>query len=63
MLVINHMICPSCGHDFFIQANYATCPACWCFFYTSQSLTRGRDWGVVNSNVSYWIVGPQEVPA
>ena len=36
---LNHMICPHCGHDFYTKSAYATCDACNCFFYASQSKT------------------------
>lgn len=36
---INHMICPNCGHDFFVDCAYATCDACQTFFYAGESKT------------------------
>lgn len=36
---LNHMICPRCGHDFYVEAAYGTCDACQCFFYAGQSKT------------------------
>jgi hypothetical protein len=36
---LNHFICPSCGHDFYCDAAYATCDACQRHFYASESLT------------------------
>ena len=39
-MIVNHMECPCCGHDFFIAASQATCPACGNFFYVQQSQTR-----------------------
>ena len=36
---LNHFICPNCGHDFYDSYAYATCDACRCFFYASQSKT------------------------
>lgn len=39
MANMNHFICPTCGHDFFATCAYATCDACGCFFYASQSRT------------------------
>jgi len=36
---INDFICPNCGHDFYDDYEYATCDACQCFFYASQSQT------------------------
>lgn len=36
---LNHFICPNCGHDFYDDYEYATCDACQCFFYASQSQT------------------------
>lgn len=36
---INHMICPNCGHDFYVESSYATCDACSTFFYAAQSQT------------------------
>jgi len=40
---LNHMICPNCGHDFYIDCAYATCDACYTFFYATQSATRDRN--------------------
>lgn len=40
---MNHMICPSCGHDFFTDCAYATCDSCHCMFYASQSLTNKQN--------------------
>jgi len=37
--VLNHMICPTCGHDFYTDAAYAMCAACQTVFYASQSRT------------------------
>lgn len=37
---LNHMICPTCGHDFYVDAAYATCDACQTFFYAAESATR-----------------------
>jgi hypothetical protein len=37
--IINHMICPTCGHDFYCDCAYATCQACGTFFYAAQSAT------------------------
>lgn len=39
MTNLNHFICPRCGHDFHTDCAYATCDACGCFFYASQSKT------------------------
>lgn len=36
---LNHFICPTCGHDFYCDATYATCDACQTFFYAAQSRT------------------------
>ena len=36
---INHMICPNCGHDFYVDCSYATCDACQTCFYASYSGT------------------------
>lgn len=36
---LNHMICPTCGHDFYTECAYATCDACHTHFYASQSRT------------------------
>jgi hypothetical protein len=36
---LNHFICPNCGHDFYTECAYATCDACNCMFYASQSKT------------------------
>ena len=38
-MIINHMICPHCGHDFYTDAAYATCAACQTFFYACNSQT------------------------
>ena len=48
---LNHFICPNCGHDFYESDAYATCDACRCFFYASQSKTRNeneREQGIVS---------------
>lgn len=39
---LNHMICPLCCHDFYVDTAYATCDACQCFFYASESKTRSQ---------------------
>jgi hypothetical protein len=39
MMKINHMICPKCGHDFYVDTAYATCDACGSFFYATESAT------------------------
>jgi hypothetical protein len=36
---LNHMICPNCSHDFYVEAAYGTCDSCQCCFYASQSAT------------------------
>ncbi len=36
---LNHMICPTCGHDFYVEAAYGTCDACQTMFYAGQSRT------------------------
>ncbi len=36
---INHMICPTCGHDFYVDASYAHCDACGTVFYATDSRT------------------------
>ena len=36
---LNHMICPTCGHDFYTNCAYATCDACQRMFYASESRT------------------------
>jgi predicted amidophosphoribosyltransferase len=38
-MILNHMICPGCGHDFQTDASYASCPACKRIFYASESHT------------------------
>jgi hypothetical protein len=40
---INHMICPTCGHDFYVDCAYATCDACQTFFYATQSKTSKKE--------------------
>jgi len=52
---INHMVCPTCGHDFYVDAAYATCDACQTHFYASQSRTRNAH------PVSAVAAPPQEV--
>lgn len=39
---INHMICPRCGHDFYVDAAYGTCDACQCMFYATSSRTANQ---------------------
>ena len=36
---LNHMICPCCGHDFYVDAAYGTCDGCQTFFYVPFSRT------------------------
>jgi hypothetical protein len=36
---LNHFICPTCGHDFYVEGSYSTCDDCQCHFYASQSKT------------------------
>jgi hypothetical protein len=36
---LNHMICLTCGHDFYVSSAYATCDACQTFFYAASSRT------------------------
>ena len=36
---LNHMICPTCGHDFYVDAAYGTCDACQTMFYAASSKT------------------------
>lgn len=38
-MIMNHMICPKCGHDFYTDCNYGTCAACSTHFYASESRT------------------------
>lgn len=33
---LNEMICPTCGHRFFVDASYGTCDACHTFFYAQR---------------------------
>jgi hypothetical protein len=37
---LNHFTCPVCGHDFYANGSYATCDACQCWFYLSQSAVK-----------------------
>ncbi len=48
-MTMNHMICPTCGHDFYTDAAYATCQACQTHFYASQSQTCRQPQRNVNS--------------
>lgn len=43
MTKLNHMICPTCGHDCYVDAEYTTCSACRTFYYAAQSRTRKAD--------------------
>jgi predicted amidophosphoribosyltransferase len=36
---INHMVCPNCGHDFYVEEAWARCDACGRVFYASESGT------------------------
>lgn len=39
---LNHMVCPCCGHDFYVDAAYGTCDGCQTFFYVPFSRTVRR---------------------
>lgn len=38
-MTFNHLICPTCGHDFYTDNPYGTCAACGTLFYASESRT------------------------
>lgn len=67
---LNHMICPTCGHDFCVSSAYATCDACQTVFYASQSRTSQRPQRAMPSNtgtapafnVTYVTYGAYEEP-
>jgi hypothetical protein len=50
----NHFICPVCGYDFYCSDSYATCDACQCHFYVSESKTGHGTIGINTSISPYW---------
>lgn len=38
-MILNHMICPTCGHDCYTECSYVTCAACQTLYYASSSRT------------------------
>ena len=59
---LNHMICPNCGHDFYVDTAYGRCDACQCTFYAGQSRTCAPRQGTASTTFEiapprHWING------